>query len=211
MVSRGLLHGKTFLSRPLTVRIYFKFSVTQFDNVLWMRSRSARDTAANACSRQLGNRRDQCPSLRTPTRRNCIVLTAAGRRHPLVSGRWGVERNLVRPLGLNRYGLNKDLVLGLLMPRRRQEPGTDFPERDFLPFSLLFSNVRVNRISSRPAGQRTGLPSWLPFGTSFFWRCAVPRAHWSDQTYGGPVQLASCVRGPRSQRVQRLGGEVDTS
>jgi len=34
MVSRGLLHGKTFLSRPLTVRIYFKFSVTQFDNVL---------------------------------------------------------------------------------------------------------------------------------------------------------------------------------
>jgi len=35
MVSRGLLHGKTFLSRPLTVRIYFKFSVTQFDNVLW--------------------------------------------------------------------------------------------------------------------------------------------------------------------------------
>ena len=133
-----------------------------------MRSRSARDTAANACSRQLGNRRDQCPSLRTPTRRNCIVLTAAGRRHPLVSGRWGVERNLVRPLGLNRHGLNKDLVLGLLMPRRRQEPGTDFPERDFLPFSLLFSNVRVNRISSRPAGQRTGLPSWLPFGTSFF-------------------------------------------
>ena len=34
MVSRGLLHGKTFLSRPLTVRIDFEFSVTQFDNVL---------------------------------------------------------------------------------------------------------------------------------------------------------------------------------
>ena len=34
MVSRGLLHGKTFLSRPLTVRRYLKFSVTQFDNVL---------------------------------------------------------------------------------------------------------------------------------------------------------------------------------
>jgi len=42
MVSRGLLHGKTFLSRPLTVRIYFKFSVTQFDNVLWGRSARAR-------------------------------------------------------------------------------------------------------------------------------------------------------------------------
>jgi len=40
MVSRGLLHGKTFLSRPLTVRIYFKFSVTQFDNVLWMQQKS---------------------------------------------------------------------------------------------------------------------------------------------------------------------------
>jgi len=37
MVSRGLLHGKTFLSRPLTVRIDFEFSVTQFDNVLWTR------------------------------------------------------------------------------------------------------------------------------------------------------------------------------
>jgi len=47
MVSRGLLHGKTFLSRPLTVRIYFKFSVTQFDNVLWARTDPA---GGDACT-----------------------------------------------------------------------------------------------------------------------------------------------------------------
>jgi len=52
MVSRGLLHGKTFLSRPLTVRIYFEFSVTQFDNVL-----CSLLTSDGECSRKTGRLR----------------------------------------------------------------------------------------------------------------------------------------------------------
>jgi len=60
MVSRGLLHGKTFLSRPLTVRIYFKFSVTQFDNVLW-RCRSPR-LSARESTIAAGNTSQECTS-----------------------------------------------------------------------------------------------------------------------------------------------------
>jgi len=61
MVSRGLLHGKTFLSRPLTVRIYFKFSVTQFDNVLWGGGRG--DPAAKRCLLKCAVQCAPCPTL----------------------------------------------------------------------------------------------------------------------------------------------------
>ena len=48
-------------------------------------------------------------------------------------------------------------MFGLLMPRRRPEPGMDFPEQDLLPFSPLFSNGWVTGIGSRPDGPRTVL------------------------------------------------------
>jgi len=72
MVSRGLLHGKTFLSRPLTVRIYFKFSVTQFDNVLC-------GVNGMATSRKCGRRGQAlCPLASWRTRRRGGAPVAAG-------------------------------------------------------------------------------------------------------------------------------------
>ena len=114
-----------------------------------------------------------------------------------------------------RHCRRKNLVFGLLMPRRRPEPGTEYPERDFLPFSLPFSNGRVNRIASRPAGPRTGLPSRVTFGTSFFGRCEggqpklrASQALWATRS---PVLRPTSVNDRSALTLIRRGEARSTS